>query len=662
MNKKQKTKSIKTTLSLVFVSLSIVILLISGTVQIAAYYQTQQETIASKQNFIASDVKKEVENFIQTKLMVMQVTGSSVSLVDGAEEKLIILLEGIISIKSAFRNAVLLDGSGKLITGSSRFSQVVLTQFLALIPPDLIDNIKTNDHYISKIYIDEMTTEPMIIIATANKSALGDLQSVLVCEITLKFMWDLMANLSVGKSGYAYVVDRSGTMIAFRDPEPVLKKENVSHIKPVEDFLNNVPVSSTSNTRIYKGFLGANVVGRHVPLNTPDWAVIIELPVEEAFREVLKNIIITIIITLFMALISGFVGLYLAHRLASPLIDLTTTVSRITEGEKDIQARIAGSKEVVTLAKAFNSMTNQIRDKVNGFISMNNLLTEIITKAKDMIINLNTAAREIEAGSQTQTSSSQENASAIREVSATLGELSITAKQITKNISELTFSSEETVKLLKMSENQLLDTVTQLEDVGIISKNNAEQIGELGKRSTIINEMVELIKQIANKTNILSINASIEASRLEKKNSGFSVVASEIRLLSKETIESAKKVEAAAKDIRSLLNLVITSSKNLSIKVMGSGNNVKSVFDNVQQSVTCINDNYAFTQRIDASIKQQEQGSVQAAETMRQMAENARESVKMAQETLAAIKNIVTPSQNSIRKNKNNLITVIIYN
>jgi methyl-accepting chemotaxis protein len=276
---------------------------------------------------------------------------------------------------------------------------------------------------------------------------------------------------------------------------------------------------------------------------------------------------------------------------------------------------------------------------------MNEILREIVTSSKDIVVNLNSSSKEIEAAAQEQTSASNENASGITEVSATLQELTITAKQISTNVGELVFSSEETVKLLKDSEKLLLDTVSQLDDVGAISRNNTTQINELGKRSVLINEMVELIKEVANKTNILSINASIEASRSGEAGAGFSVVAAEIRELSKETIESAKKADIAAKEIKDFLNSIIISSENESGKVLGSGKTVKSVFEKVGNIVSKINNNYSFTQKIDVSIKQQENGSIQASETMRQMAEIARQSAETARQTLSAVKDIVAFSQ-----------------
>jgi len=347
------------------------------------------------------------------------------------------------------------------------------------------------------------------------------------------------------------------------------------------------------------------------------------------------GILLFIIIALFLVLITNYI--------TAPITNLIKTASKIADGDMELLADVnkSRSKEIASLATAFNSMTTQLKNKAEGFKKNNDILTEIIVGVRELIVKLNSSSKEIEAAAQEQTSASNEHASGITEVTATLEELTITAKQITKNVGELVLSSEEVIKLLQESEKQLLLTVNHLEEVGKISANNTSEIGELGKRSTIINEMVEIIKEVANKTNILSINASIEASRSGEAGTGFSVVAAEIRELSKETINSAKNAEKAAKEIQDFLNSIIISSESESNKVIESGKVVKSINEKIENIVAKINNNYSFTQKIDISIKQQETGSRQAADTMKQLAEIARQSAETARQTLNAVKDIV---------------------
>lgn len=291
------------------------------------------------------------------------------------------------------------------------------------------------------------------------------------------------------------------------------------------------------------------------------------------------------------------------------------------------QIDIKQKDEIGVLAETFNSMLVKLQG--------------ISHSIRQIVLNLNSTSTEIQAAAQEQASSANVNASGITEVSATLEELSITAKQITKNTSELVIASGETAKSLNQGKDQLMETVNQLEEVGDISKENTKQIKELGKRSILINEMVEIIKEVVNATNMLSINASIEASRAGEAGKGFSVVAAEIRELSKETIISAKKVEKAANEIQDFIDSIIISSESESEKVIRSGEVTREIYTKLERIIDIITNNYTFTQKIDLSIKQQERGSDEAAETMRQMAENSRQSAEIAKQTTIAVKDIV---------------------
>ncbi len=641
--KRKKSRSLTTILALSFFFLSVITLFISSTVQIVSNLGTQQEAVKGQQGLIARDATNAVSGFItaKQKMLATAVGLSNMGNTDQARQQQI--LSGILATEPYFRNMVYQNAEGRMLVSASHISRSDTQRFLGRLTGNLAAEMIKHDAYISEVYIESLTGEPMAVVSVLDKNVFKEVQGVLAVELNLKFMWDLMDTIKVGDTGKggAYVVDRQGRLIAYRDTSRVLKGENVRNMTAVAEFIRGQGAADKMNIWNYRGISGDEVVGTFVPLGSPDWAVITELPVEEAYRQVIQSTITAIISTLAMAIIAGVIGIVVARRLSVPLVNLTGTATAIAGGDTVHEAKVAGSKEIASLAEAFNSMTAQLRDKAERFRTANEFLSEIVGKSKDIVLNLNSSAKEIEAAAQEQTTAANEHASGITEVSATLQELTITAKQITNNVGDLVLSSEEVVRFLKESEKQLLGTVDQLDEVGEISRRNTAEINELGKRSVLINEMVELIREVANKTNILSINASIEASRSGEAGSGFSVVAAEIRELSKETIDSAKRADKAAKEIQDFLNSIIESSKNESVKVVESGKTVKDIYNTMGDVVTRIGNNYSFTQKIDVSIKQQESGSVQAAETMRQMAEISRQSAEIARQTLAAVKDIV---------------------
>ncbi len=117
---------------------------------------------------------------------------------------------------------------------------------------------------------------------------------------------------------------------------------------------------------IYTGINGTRVIGAYAPLGTPNWAVVTELPWQEAYQPVFQVIAVSIGIILLMAVLAGLAGVLIARRLAVPLVDLTKTASRIAGGEMQLQATPTGSQEIASLATAFNSMTAQLRELISS--------------------------------------------------------------------------------------------------------------------------------------------------------------------------------------------------------------------------------------------------------------------------------------------------------
>lgn len=357
-------------------------------------------------------------------------------------------------------------------------------------------------------------------------------------------------------------------------------------------------------------------------------AIVLGYSLNSYFEGINKHVRFIALIVFIFLVIALILALLFINSIVKHINNLKNYVLKISQGDLSLETvNIKTKDEINILARAFEDMVRSLKG--------------IITKVRDITVNLNSCSKEIEAAAQEQTTAANEHASGITEVSATLEELSITAKQITANAGELIVASEEAIKLLKNGEGQLAQTVKLLEEVGQISKDNSLKIGELGKRSEVINEMVEIIKDVSNKTNMLSINASIEASRAGEAGKGFSVVAAEIRELSKETIASAKKVGEAGREIQNMLNDIIVAAESEANKVISCGLTIKEISTDLERIVEMINDNYNFTQKIDVSIKQQEIGSTQAAETMKQMAEISQQSAETARQTLLAVKDIV---------------------
>ena len=180
-------------------------------------------------------------------------------------------LENLLGFDRAFRQLALLDAQQHDLVKVSRISQTAADEFVGRVDPDMFTQIKQEEQYISPIYIDELTSEPIVIIAVPVKDIFGDFHGTLLAEVNLKFMWDLVDKLNIGETGQAYVVDRQGNLIAFKDNARVLRGENVDYLREVNEFTNNPALVDETGADISQGIDGTYIVGTYVPLGIPDW-------------------------------------------------------------------------------------------------------------------------------------------------------------------------------------------------------------------------------------------------------------------------------------------------------------------------------------------------------------------------------------------------------
>jgi putative methionine-R-sulfoxide reductase with GAF domain len=209
-------------------------------------------------------------------------------------------------------------------------------------------------------------------------------------------MWDVVDQLKVGETGYAYVVDNQGNLIAFEDTARVLRGENVEQISEVQEFLENSSAASdiTPEAIAYTGLTGEEVVGSFLPLGAPEWAVFIEIPSSEAYQPIYRSVTVSIVATLVLALLAGLAGVTLARRLAVPLIELTGAATRIADGELELQATVGGPKEIASLALAFNTMTAQLRESISSLEQRVNDRTKALATSAEVSRRLSTILDE----------------------------------------------------------------------------------------------------------------------------------------------------------------------------------------------------------------------------------------------------------------------------
>jgi len=347
---------------------SVVILVLASSLQLAAYVQSERRAIDTNQLLIAEGASSAVAGFIQEKTRVLTTAAWLTNPDTTTPREWRLVLQELLGLEPAFRRLEVREVDGRPVAGVARYSPTHADRSEIVEVPELLARTcrVATGAVISDVYIDPATSEPLVSLCAPVVNPLRELRGTLTAEVNLKFMWDLVDRLKVGRTGYAYVVDQTGDLLAFGDTARVLKGENVARLPPVAEFVGGTAGKGPKRARIYKGMTGSVVVGICVPLETPSWAIVTELPWAEAFRDVIRTAVASLVIIGVMALVAVLVGKTISRSLTEALVGLKETATRIAQGERSLQAVVDGPDEVAQLSAAFNSMSSQLRQSLEA--------------------------------------------------------------------------------------------------------------------------------------------------------------------------------------------------------------------------------------------------------------------------------------------------------
>ena len=334
----------------------------SGLIEIYFRYQESQQHLAHLQREIAAGAAVKIERFVQEIHNTLKgATRSREIAPKGLTTEFRFELEKLLLIAPSITEALALNQSGAIQVQASRLRTVLpeIKKDLAISPAFL--HAKQGKSFFGNVYF-VRGSEPYMTIAVPIERFAGDVIGVLQAEVNLKYIGDVVTNLVIGKAGYAYVISRSGELIAHPDISLVLQRRNVSQLESTRAAFSDKTSSSSQQALVTPNIQGRNVLSSSARIPGFEWAIIVDRPVEEAYEPVYASMLRTsglLLVGLGMALIAS---LFLARRVVRPVRILREGVERIGTGDLSYQLDLKTGDEIEVLADEFNKMTSRLRE------------------------------------------------------------------------------------------------------------------------------------------------------------------------------------------------------------------------------------------------------------------------------------------------------------
>ncbi|MFP3042143.1 methyl-accepting chemotaxis protein [Treponema primitia] len=506
----------------------------------------------------------------------------------------------------------------------------------------------TNPEYENVSGKDVLTTELIIpIIVDATQEIVG----MVGIHISLDATQEFVEPISPYGTGYAALFANNGRIIAHRTADrrgeylqgtgiAVIGEEGVAKI--MQSFVDGKPVTAQNNGMIFQSypfFVGDTL--------TP-WTMVALVPLETVMVNVNSITSFTLLLAGIAIVISSIMVYFISLSIIRPIIKVSDTLKDISEGEGDLTKQIETrtKDEIGDLSRYFNLTLEKIKNLVITIKKQSAALFDIGNELASNMTETASAINEITANIQSIKTRVVNQSTSVNETNATMEQITINIDKLnghvenqTSSVDKSSSAIEEMIANIKSVTDTLgrnTENVRQLIEASDVGRTGlsgvSTDIQEIARESEGLLEINAVMENIASQTNLLSMNAAIEAAHAGEAGKGFAVVADEIRKLAESSGEQSKTISTVLKKIKESID-----------KITKSTDSVLSKFGAIDTGVKTVSEQ---TENIRNSMEEQSVGSQQILEVIGQLNSITQQVKNGSMEMLEGSKEIITEGKN----------------
>lgn len=519
--------------------------------------------------------------------------------------------------------------------------------------------IKGTEKYVSDVILAKTTGKLMVVISTPVRDINANIVGVLQANIQLGQLSDYVAELSQDGSN-VYILSRQKTVLAHPNEEYVQNQEDFSSLNFASEYTGENTTLQTKNIN------GENVIVSYCSNDLAGWLIAVERPVKTAMSSIYRLLNIYMVMFAVVIIVIVVASQYFSKLIAKPFITLSTVMRTIADGElKDYDIKIKSNDEIGQVYQSFKVMNQNLRSLVGniqltaGSLASQSLqLSSATDQTSQSLTQVVTTISEMAQGNSDQ-------ASMVQTTTDTISRVNDIVSDATEKTETAADKAQETLNLAIDGQDAIKRQSQKIVENNKYTNAVGESIQQLAAMADEIRNIVGVINNIANQTNLLSLNASIEAARAGDAGRGFAVVAEEIRKLAEQSGSSAGKIEDLVKSINGKIQETVVQmnqAKDSVISMEASADDTKKSFDRILGSVTdlaqIVKDvNIAF-EEISEQVEEVAKQAIDISAVVEEASAGMEEISASSEEQLAAMETISNSSE-ELKNMANDLLTQV---